>query len=74
MPEGTWENFEPVTQIRLLVIYTPGGQEDFFAEAGERAQKHELPPPPDGPPDLERLVSVGEKHGMKMKPPEGAPS
>ena len=36
IPEGTWENFEPVTQIRILVIYTPGGQEDFFAEAGER--------------------------------------
>jgi quercetin dioxygenase-like cupin family protein len=74
MPEGTWENFEPTTQVRLLVIYMPGGTEAFFAEAGEPAQKHELPPPLEGPPDIERLISIGEKHGMAMKPPEGAPA
>src|SRR4051794_6502940 len=32
IPEGTWENFEPVEQSRLLVVYTPGGMEKFFAE------------------------------------------
>jgi quercetin dioxygenase-like cupin family protein len=69
MPEGTWENFEPTTQVRLLVIYTPGGVDQFFAEAGEPAQKRELPPPPDSPPDIERLVAVAEKHGMAMRPP-----
>ena len=74
MPEGTWENFEPTTQVRLLVIYMPGGTEAFFAEAGEPAQKRELPPPLEGPPDIERLISIGEKHGMAMKPPEGAPA
>jgi quercetin dioxygenase-like cupin family protein len=74
MPEGTWENFEPTTQVRLLVIYMPGGTEAFFAEAGEPAQKRALPPPLEGPPDIERLISIGEKHGMAMKPPEGAPA
>ena len=37
IPAGTWENFEPVGQMRILVIYLPGGAEDFFAEAGEAA-------------------------------------
>jgi quercetin dioxygenase-like cupin family protein len=74
IPEGTWENFEPTTHVRLLVIYMPGGAEEFFAEAGEPAQKRELPPPMDGPPDIAQLMSVAEKHGMKIKPPEGAPA
>jgi quercetin dioxygenase-like cupin family protein len=74
IPEGTWENFEPVTQIRILVIYVPGGPERFFAEVAEPAQKRELPPPPDAPPDIEQLIAIAEKHGMKMKPPEGAPA
>jgi quercetin dioxygenase-like cupin family protein len=74
IPEGTWENFEPVTQMRILVIYLPGGQERFFAEVAEPAQKRELPPPPDAPPDIEQLIATAEKHGMRMKPPEGAPA
>ena len=26
------------------------------------------------PPDIERIIGIAEKHGMKMKPPEGAPA
>jgi quercetin dioxygenase-like cupin family protein len=74
IPEGTWENFEPVTQIRVLVTYLPGGQEEFFAEAGELAQRRELPPPSDSPPDMEKLMATAEKHGMAIRPPEGAPA
>ena len=74
LPEGIWENFEPTSQVRLLVIYTPGGTEAFFAEAGESAERHELPPPMTEEPDIERLMAIAEKHGMKMKPPEGAPA
>ena len=74
VPAGTWENFEPTTQVRLLVIYTPGGTEAFFAEAGEPAERREIPPAPDGPPDLERLIAISEKHGVKIRPPEGAPA
>ena len=69
VPAGTLENFEPVEQSRLLVLYTPGGIEKFFAEAGEPAQSRELPPAPAGPPDIERLVAIGQKHGMDIRPP-----
>jgi quercetin dioxygenase-like cupin family protein len=72
IPEGTWENFEPTEQVRLLVIYTPGGTEEFFAEAGEPAGSHELPPPPDGPPDLEKLIAAAERHGMQIRAPQEA--
>jgi quercetin dioxygenase-like cupin family protein len=69
IPKGTWENFEPTTQVRLLVIYLPGGQEQLFAEAGEPAKKRELPPPPGGSPDIARIVRIAEKHGMVIKAP-----
>jgi quercetin dioxygenase-like cupin family protein len=72
VPEGVWENFEPTSDVRLLVIYTPGGAEAFFAEAAEPAERRELPPPMTEEPDLERLMAIAEKHGMAMKPPEGA--
>jgi quercetin dioxygenase-like cupin family protein len=72
IPEGTWENFEPVDTVRVLVIYTPGGIDEFFAEAGEPAEARELPPPSDSPPDVERIIAIGERHGLQMKPPAEA--
>jgi quercetin dioxygenase-like cupin family protein len=66
IPEGTLENFEPTEDSRVLVVYTPGGIERFFAEAGEPAQRYELPPAPTEPPDIERLTAIGEKYGMHI--------
>jgi quercetin dioxygenase-like cupin family protein len=64
---GVVENFEPVTDIRILVTYTPGGIEEFFAEAGEPAERREIPPALTEPPDIERLVAIGKKYGMEIK-------
>jgi quercetin dioxygenase-like cupin family protein len=72
IPAGVLENFEPVTDIHVLVTYTPGGIEKFFAEAGEPAARHEVPPPPTEPPDIERLMAIGEKYGMQIRPPAPA--
>jgi hypothetical protein len=54
------------------VIYTPGGMDKFFAEAGEPAQRRELPPPSETPPDLERLARIAEKHRLRLKIPSEA--
>ena len=74
VPAGVEENFEPAGDgtVKLLVLYTPGGMDKFFAEAGEPAQRRELPPPSDAPPDLERLVAIADKHGLELKVPAGA--
>jgi quercetin dioxygenase-like cupin family protein len=72
IPAGVVENFEPVSDCRILVTYTPGGIEDFFAEAGEPAARREVPPMPTEPPDIERLVAIGQKHGMEIRPPAPA--
>lgn len=69
IPAGTLENFEPLTASRILVVYTPGGIDRFFEEAGERAASRVVPEPPSGPPDLERLSVIAAKYGMKIQPP-----
>jgi quercetin dioxygenase-like cupin family protein len=69
IPNGVMENFEPITDCRLLVVYTPGGIEQFFAEAGEPAERREVPPALTEPPDIERLTSIGRKYGMEIRPP-----
>jgi quercetin dioxygenase-like cupin family protein len=70
--EGVLENFEPTSDVRVLVIYTPGGIDEFFAEAGEPAERREVPPAPTEPPDIERLVAIAQKYGMEMRPPAPA--
>ena len=72
-PAGTQETFEPVGRVKVLVAYTPGGIDKFFAEAGEPAQAREIPPPMEAPPDFERLAGLGAKHGLQLiGPPPGA--
>ena len=74
VPAGIEENFEPADDnpVRLLVIYTPGGMARFFAEAGEPAERREIPPPSDAPPDVERLAAIAEKHGLELRVPTQA--
>ena len=69
LPAGTVENFEPVTDAKLLVSYLPGGVERFFAEAGEPAARREVPPAPTAPPDVERLAAIGARHGLHIQAP-----
>ena len=68
-PAGTREFFEAVTTATVLVTYTPGGIDKFFAEVGEPAAARTLPPPSDEPPDFERIVRVAAENGMQIEPP-----
>ncbi|MFC4464619.1 cupin domain-containing protein [Streptomyces xiangluensis] len=68
IPEGTLERFEPTSTVRMLITYTPGGIDKFFAEAGEPAERRELPPQSDTPPDVDRLIEIGKRHGVQMQP------
>ncbi len=69
IPAETLEWFEPTSDAKVLITYSPGGIEKFFAEAGEPAERREVPPPPTSPPDVERLVEIGARYGMKIQPP-----
>jgi hypothetical protein len=52
---------------RVLLLYTPAGFEQYFAEVGEPAR--ELTLPPAEPPNMERLMSVSPKYGLDILGP-----
>ncbi|PYE48107.1 cupin domain-containing protein [Deinococcus yavapaiensis] len=52
--------------VRLLVMYTPAGFEHFLREVSRPAAEF-WPTAPD-PPDVPRLVTVGERYGLEFFP------
>lgn len=69
-PKGTLEGVENVSgkPARVLLIYSPGGMDDFFAEAGEPAKAREIPPASSEPFDLDRITEIAARHGMEVRP------
>jgi len=59
---------------RLLQLNSPAGLEHFFEEMGEPAKANTLPPPA-GPPDMEKLLTLARKYNFEIKgPPPREPS
>ena len=70
LPRGVEHSFEIKTeQARALVLFTPAGIEEAFKQLGEPAKSATLPPPPEGPPDVEGIVDVFKAYGVEFAPP-----
>ena len=70
-PKGvlhTWRNVG-TSPSRILGVISPGGFEQFFLEAGEEATEGSSPP--EGAPDVERIMEIGQKYGLEIPPPPG---
>jgi quercetin dioxygenase-like cupin family protein len=74
-PKGVPHTFiaEPPSGGRALVGFQPFHFEGFLREVGEPAAERVLPPPLEGPPDMERLLPIAERNGMKILGPPGPP-
>jgi mannose-6-phosphate isomerase-like protein (cupin superfamily)/predicted enzyme related to lactoylglutathione lyase len=73
VPRGVVHGFTNVGQepARFMGIVTPGGlHEKLLSGLGEPAKTETLPPPPEGPPDVERLVQLASKYDTEILPPE----
>ena len=70
-PRGTLHTFRNVgtSPSRILALISPGGFEKFFLEAGEPAREGSSPP--EGEPDVRRIVEIGQKYGLEIPPPPG---
>jgi quercetin dioxygenase-like cupin family protein len=56
---------------RILTLVSPGSQHvRFFSTLGEPIEDPSNPPAPDGPPDFERMATVGRECGIEFLPPE----
>jgi quercetin dioxygenase-like cupin family protein len=58
---------------RALVGFAPMQFEGFLREVGEPAPERVLPPPLEGPPDVERLMAIGKRNGLEILGPPGPP-
>lgn len=72
VPMGVLHTFKNVgtTPGKLLVNASPAGpHEKFFEEVGEPATDRSSPPVLEGPPDIEKLVTIAAKYGSEIPPP-----
>ena len=68
-PKGTleWAENHSDTVTRALVIYSPGGMDEFFAETGKPAPKRELPLASDEAFDETKLEEIAARHGLEVR-------
>jgi mannose-6-phosphate isomerase-like protein (cupin superfamily)/predicted enzyme related to lactoylglutathione lyase len=73
VPRGVVHGFTNVGRepARFMGIVTPGGlHEKLLSGLGEPAKTETLPPLPEGPTDVERLVQIASKYDTEILPPE----
>ncbi len=61
-------------EARFLLVTQPAGFESFMRAVGEPAARLEIPPPAEGPPDVEALTRVAATFGIQVIGPPGIPS
>lgn len=60
-------------QARFLLGTNPGGFENFMTTVGMPAERLEVPPPADGPPDIEAMTAAAAAFGIQIIGPPGIP-
>ena len=58
---------------RMLVGFSPMQFEGFMREVGQAAPLRVLPPPMDGPPQIEKLKPIAKRNGFIILGPPGPP-
>lgn len=69
-PRGEEHTFRAETdRARMLVIVTPAGFEGFLRDTGTPAGDPGMPPPSDGPPNVDVLLAAMTEHGIDFISP-----
>ena len=65
LPKNIVHSFKIQTEsLETLILLTPGGLENYFIEMSKPAEELLLPPMPQGPPDIKKLVETASKYGV----------
>ncbi len=71
LPKNIQHSFKIESEkIETLMLLTPGGLENYFIEMSESAKELELPPLPQSPPDIPKLIATASKYGIKFSLPK----
>ena len=67
LPKNIQHSFKIQTEkLETLIFLNPGGLENYFVEMSKPAEELQLPPLPQGPPDIKKLVATASKYGVKF--------
>jgi len=73
-PRGVPHTFIAETHgAKALIGFQPFLFEGFLHEVGEPATERVLPPPLDAPPDMARIIPIGNRNGIEILGPPGPP-
>ena len=61
-------------EARFLLVTEPAGFEGFMRTLAEPAQRLEIPPAPEGPPDMAAVLATAAEHGIEILGPPGLPA
>jgi quercetin dioxygenase-like cupin family protein len=61
-------------QAQFLLVAEPAGFDAFFRAASVPAERHEMPPAPTEPPDIEGLTALAAMFGIEILGPPGIPT
>lgn len=71
LPRNVEHAFKILTEkVDVLMHLSPGGFEGFFIEMSDPAEKLSLPPRPEGPPDVPKLLETASRYGIVFAKPE----
>lgn len=69
LPRGVEHGFEAKTpQVKVLVLIAPAGLEEAFKQVSEPARSATLPPLPDEPPDMGKILAIFNAYGVESAP------
>ena len=67
LPRNIQHSFQVQSdQAEVLIQLSPGGFEEYFKEMSEPAKALIIPPRPQGPPDVKRIIATASKYGVKF--------
>lgn len=65
LPRNIQHSFQVRSEIAEVLIHlSPGGFEDYFIEMSEPAKTMAIPPRPQGPPDVQKIVETATRYGI----------
>lgn len=71
LPRGIAHSFKNTGAVtaKALVLTTPAGLENYFAEVFERAADASAPPPPPSKELMARALAASPRYGLELLPP-----
>lgn len=65
LPRNIQHSFRVITEkAEVLIHFSPGGFEEYFIQMSDPAREMVIPPKPQGPPDLQKIIETSSRFGV----------